>query len=140
MRSGAVLVEMALVLVIFTMLLFGIIEYCRFIFIRQVLVNAGREGARYAVAHTLDASVNADTQARVRAYMAGMDQKLAGFDVQLFQGDADGKKTGEATDAEFGEYVVVQIDCDYDPIVPVLLLMKDRIHLQSKTIMGSEAN
>ena len=42
------LVESALVLGIFLVLLFGIFEYCRFLLVLHVTTNASRDGARYA--------------------------------------------------------------------------------------------
>jgi Flp pilus assembly protein TadG len=50
-RRGQALVEFALVAPVFFLLLFGIIEGGRFIFYYQVLNNATREGARYAIVH-----------------------------------------------------------------------------------------
>jgi hypothetical protein len=46
---GQALVEFALVAPMFFLLLFGIIEAGRFIFYYEVLNNATREGARYAI-------------------------------------------------------------------------------------------
>jgi Flp pilus assembly protein TadG len=46
---GQALVEFALVAPLFFVLLFGIIEVGRFIFYYEVLNNATREGARYAI-------------------------------------------------------------------------------------------
>ena len=48
-RRGAAVVEFALVVPIFLVLLFGIIEFGRLMMVQQVLVNASREGARRAV-------------------------------------------------------------------------------------------
>jgi len=42
-------VETALVLTVFCMLLFGMFEYTRFLFVLQITNNASRDGARYAV-------------------------------------------------------------------------------------------
>ena len=47
--KGQALAEFALIAPIFFMLLFGIIEAGRFIFYYEVLNNATREGARYAI-------------------------------------------------------------------------------------------
>ena len=46
---GQALVEFALVAPVFFLLLFGIIEAGRFIFYYEILNNATREGARYAI-------------------------------------------------------------------------------------------
>jgi Flp pilus assembly protein TadG len=51
-RPAATLVETAMVISIFLMVLFGIFEYGRFVMTRGLMENAAREGARWAVAHT----------------------------------------------------------------------------------------
>jgi TadE-like protein len=48
---GQALVEFALVAPVFFLLLFAIIEGGRFVFFYEVLNNATREGARYAIIH-----------------------------------------------------------------------------------------
>lgn len=53
-RGGAVAAETAVVLMVVLVLMFGILEYCRFLMVRQICENAVREGARQAVVHTGD--------------------------------------------------------------------------------------
>ena len=48
---GQVLAEFALVAPIFFLILFGIIDFGRYVYYVQVLNNAAREGARYAIVH-----------------------------------------------------------------------------------------
>jgi len=48
-ERGVTIVESAIILIMFFMLLFGVIEAGRFLNQRQVLTNAAREGARFAV-------------------------------------------------------------------------------------------
>jgi hypothetical protein len=50
-RRAQALVEFALVAPIFFLVLFAIIEAGRFIFYYEILNNATREGARYAIVH-----------------------------------------------------------------------------------------
>ncbi len=66
LRSGAVIVEMALVLPIFLMLVFGIIEFGRGFMVGQLVTNAAREGARRAI---LDGSTNADITSYIQTFM-----------------------------------------------------------------------
>jgi len=54
-RKGQALTEFALVAPIFFLLLFGIIEAGRFMFYYEVLNNATREGARYAIVNGANA-------------------------------------------------------------------------------------
>jgi Flp pilus assembly protein TadG len=61
---GQALVEFALIAPLFFLLLFGIIEAGRFVFYYEILNNATREGARYAIVHsgpTLGRSTGPDT-------------------------------------------------------------------------------
>jgi len=51
-EQGTTIVEAAVIIVWFFMLLFGIFEAGRFVNTKQVLTNAAREGARFAVAPT----------------------------------------------------------------------------------------
>lgn len=138
-REGAALVEMAFVLVIFLMLLFGIMEYCRFLFYRHIMINAARDGARYAAVHTLEDTVDSATTARVQTMMAGMDGKIPNFKIDIYRADANGNKVGAANTAEFGQYVCVELTGDYVPIAPSLLFMS-KMTLRTKSAMFSEAN
>ncbi|TAK02453.1 MAG: pilus assembly protein [Chloroflexota bacterium] len=49
--AGQALTEFALVIPIFLLVLYGIIEFGRYVYTVQVLNNAAREGARYAIVH-----------------------------------------------------------------------------------------
>jgi Flp pilus assembly protein TadG len=50
-RRGQALVEFALIAPIFFLLVFGLIEFGRAVYTIQILDNAAREGARYAIVH-----------------------------------------------------------------------------------------
>jgi Flp pilus assembly protein TadG len=52
LEKGVTTVEGAVILIMFFILLLGVIEAGRFLSTRQVLTNAAREGARFAVAPT----------------------------------------------------------------------------------------
>lgn len=54
-RRGQALAEFAIVAPLLFLLIFAIIEFGRFIFAYEVLNNATREGARYAIVHGSDA-------------------------------------------------------------------------------------
>jgi hypothetical protein len=140
-RGAAVLVEMAAVVVVFLMLLFGVLEYCRFVFFKQLITNAAREGARFAVVNVPTLStVQADTVARVAQVMASMDKQLPNYKVQVYQADVNGNNIGIPEAAGFGQYIAVEISGDYSPILPSFLFMGKTIKIQSKSMMYSEAN
>ena len=62
------MVEMALVLPVFLMLIMGIIEFGRAMMVSNLVTNAAREGARMAV---LDGSTNAEVQTAVQTFLQG---------------------------------------------------------------------
>ncbi len=139
-RVGAYVVEFAFVVIIFLMVLFAIMEYSRFIFIRQTIEQAAREGARFAVVSTDSPTVEADTIALVKQKMSGVDTMVQNYNCQVYEADSKGTKSGSAADASFGEYVVVQIDCDYKPFLPSFLYLQSTLPLSAKALMYSESN
>jgi hypothetical protein len=139
-RAGAYLVELAVVCSIFFLFLFGILEYCRLIYVRQIVLNATREGARYAVVNATDATLVADTQAVVKTRMCGLDSQTAYYNCQVYMSDASGTNIGAAGSASFGQYIAVQIDYDYTALMPSFLRMGNTIRITARDLMYSEAN
>jgi Flp pilus assembly protein TadG len=139
-RMGTTAVETAAVATVFLMLLFGILEYCRLIYVQQVVYNAAREGARYAIVNTNNSTLVADTQAKVQHYMGGLDKTLQNYSCQVYAADTNGNNVGSPLNAPFGQYICVQVELDYSPIVPSLLFMNQTLTISSKCCMGSEAN
>jgi Flp pilus assembly protein TadG len=66
-RRGAAVVEFAIVAPVFFILVFGMIEYGRMVMVQQILTNASREGARYAV--ILDSNDTTAVQEKVTDYL-----------------------------------------------------------------------
>lgn len=138
-RQGATTVELAFVIVIFTMLLFGILEYCLILYTQNIVENAAREGARYGVVNVTDTTMIADTKTQVQYFMCGLDTKMKNYNCDVYLADATGNNIGTATNAQFGQYVCVDVKVDYVPITPGLLYLK-AFTIRSKSSMGSEAN
>lgn len=144
-RSGATLVETALVLSLLLLFLFGIFEYSRYLLVNQLLANAARDGARYA-------SCNVDKQSNfvtvddptgvtnitsyVRQECKGADKWVSNFAVSVFPCD-NSATTGSYADppvikpkasynswneATFTDRIAVQITCKYQPVLPVVWL------------------
>ena len=65
-RRGVAVVEFALVLPFFILLVFGMIEVGRGIMVSQILTNAAREGAREAI---LEGSTTSQVKTVVRDYL-----------------------------------------------------------------------
>lgn len=142
-RRAATIVEAAMVLSITFLLLFGVFEYCRFVFLVQVAENAVREGARYAIARTGDGTTLSDIQNYVKSQMAGRDKDLSNFSVEVLNVDpATGEAIPNSTwdQTPFGGAIRVRITGTYYPIVPTLIKRQASIAFQASTIMTSEAN
>lgn len=144
-RKGATMVEMAVVITIALMFFFGIFEYGRFVMTKQLMENAAREGARYAVVHTYDGTT-ASIQNYVDAKLSMGRQQLVGYNkttsIQVFAADSAGNVIGGKnwSDSAFGEGIGVQITGTYKPSLPTLLFWNASFTITSKSIMVSEAN
>jgi Flp pilus assembly protein TadG len=138
-RRGAVVVETAVVLSVCLVLVFGVYEYGRIVMMKNLLDNAAREGARYAVVHTGDQTTTS-IQNWVQSYLAGQDAQLQSLTIQVFLADANGNNIGTWTNAQFGQYIAVQIDADYSLMTPTFLMVQSSVHLRCVSAMYSEAN
>jgi Flp pilus assembly protein TadG len=138
-RPGATVVEGAVVISVCLLFLFGIYEYGRFLMMRNLLDHAAREGARRAVAH-VGGLATADIQNWVTSALAGQGQQLQGLNIQVYMADNNGNNAGAWSSAGFGQYIAVQIDGDYAPVLPMFLSMNSTVHIQSKAVMYSEGN
>jgi Flp pilus assembly protein TadG len=67
-RRGAALVETAIVLPIFFMVVLGIIEFGRAFMVAQLLNNAAREGTRIAI---MAGSTNSEVETAVKGFVTG---------------------------------------------------------------------
>ena len=65
-RKAAAVVEFAVVVPVFFLLIFGMIEYGRMVMVQQILTNAAREGARVGI---LDNSTTADVTSAASQYL-----------------------------------------------------------------------
>src|SRR5438045_2938233 len=90
-RPGATLVETAVVISVTLLILFGIFEYCRFVMTKQLMENAAREGARFAVANTYSATTASVQDVTDQKLSAGRGQ-LVGYvkanNIQVVAADA----------------------------------------------------
>lgn len=103
LRRGMTVVEGALVMSVFLLLLFGMFEYCRFLMVLHVTNNAARDGARYAVVNVdkpanfvttnfTDAggTVYPSIQQYVTTRMGGVQRNIQGFRVTSYAVDPVG--------------------------------------------------
>jgi Flp pilus assembly protein TadG len=167
-RRGAAIVEAALVLSVFLMILFSIFEYCRYMMVLHVTHNAARDGARYAAVNVNCPSDQiADRKTAIENYtkdrMLGVQKQVSNLKVAVYPCDSAGlalatpvvrskSSTGAApypdpfgatpytpwNNAVFTERVAVTIKADYKPILPTLLRLMPNWSLSVTAITASE--
>lgn len=167
-RRAASTVEMALVSVLLFMMLFGIFEYCRLLYLIHVAGNAARDTARFAVVHTNGGTMpgdpatigTADLVSLVRtgqigtyvagSGMGGMDANIENLQVEIFAVDPVGLSQTPSVvqpipnthwnNANFSQKIAVRITGNYRPILPTLLFMNSTVPFQTTVLASSEAN
>lgn len=87
--------EFALVLPLFLVLLFGVVEFGLIIYAKGIITQASREGARYGVVYCLTPKTKADIEAYVQNYLQN-----AGF-------------SGATATATLGSTLSVRVDYPY---------------------------
>ena len=142
-RGAAALVEFAFIAIVMVLFMFGIFEYARFVFFLQVVNNAAREGARFAVVHTGDGKTTQDVIDVVNDRMAGRSKELSGYTVTVNNvNPATGAIIANSTwtDSGFGNAINVRITGTYTPILPSFLRTAASINVDVSAMMSSETN
>ncbi len=145
-RRGSTLVEAALVLPVILMFLFGIMEYGRYVMMLQILTNAAREGAHYALSHTQPVTIAGTTSGNNTSDVTNVintalaRQGLSGQTVQIYASDSLGNNLGTWTSAQAGQSVCVRISGNFPVIMGRLLFLPSTIPVVSQAVMRSEGN
>lgn len=168
-RRGAAAVEMGVVGILLFMMLFGVFEYCRLLYVLHVANNAARDAARFAVVHTSGGGAMpgepttigyAELDELVRtgqiggyiagSGMGGMERNIENFTVEIFAADPAGLAEtpavvrpvpgGQWNSATFSQKIAVRISGNYRPVLPSLLFMGSTVPIQVTVMSSSEAN
>jgi Flp pilus assembly protein TadG len=128
-RRGAALVEFALVVPIFFLMVFGMIEFGRAIMVQQVLTNASREGARVAVLDS-PTSTASEVNTTVTSYLqkAGISGATVTIDPT------------NPTAAGYGAPVTVTVQIPFNSVswLPSPWFITGNSQLRAKTVMRRE--
>jgi Flp pilus assembly protein TadG len=140
-RPAASMVETALMLPVCLLVILGVFEYGRYSMVRNIMTEAAREGARYAAVNTASGTT-AGVQTVVTNYLANQQAQLANLVTQVYAADANGNQLAGVAwnNTPFGDTIAVQIDGDYQPVLPVFLNMPSITHLTIVSIVNCEAN
>jgi Flp pilus assembly protein TadG len=141
-RRGQALVEFALIAPVFFLVLFSIVEAGRFIFYYEMLNNATREGARYAIVHGEQSfkptgpphqPSGADVIAKVRQSAVGMAGPALTVTPSWW---TDGTETTPGTN-ERGMTVKVTASYTYSSLIPLVPLPSVTVEAESTLVINN---
>jgi Flp pilus assembly protein TadG len=142
-EHGAVLVEFAMVIGLFFLLVFGMVDYGLGVNTLTQLNNAGREAARLGTVNPNETEM----RNKVLDSLASLDPAELTVTIKCEEpGGVDctnatvGAPPGDVANAETGDSVIVTLDYKYNMITPLPRFLNDdgKFDLQSVTEMRKE--
>jgi Flp pilus assembly protein TadG len=117
-RDGQSLVEFAVVLPVFLLILAGILDFGLGLYSQMTIINASREGARLGV---VEPGNVAAVDARVRAMTTGLDQAQLTINITCERPSGSSFVSCGSPQWQSGDAVVVQVNYDYRMLWPLAL-------------------
>jgi Flp pilus assembly protein TadG len=133
-RRGAAVVEMALVLPIFLMVVLGIIEFGRAMWVSNMVTNSAREGARMAI---LDGSSNTEVRTAVQDFLTtslGVNAADITTTITIVPAEGNPNPGNESANAGSRDLITVEVSLPFDQ---VSLIPGD--YLSGKQLIGRSA-
>jgi Flp pilus assembly protein TadG len=112
-QKGATAVEFAIILLLFISLIFAIIEFGLYLFNKQVITNAAREGARYGIVvrspRWSDAQIVTEVKKFCEDHLVTFGPGTVNIPLPLERDDAN-----ENSQVDFGDSLTVKVTYPYD--------------------------
>ena len=136
--SGQSLAEFALVLPLFLLLFFAVIDFGSAVFTFNSLTNAAREGARLAIVNQDNASIIARAETQVSVAEINAPNVSINFYQQANDGTPDTSST--CSPAAVGCLAVVSFESTYRPLTPIIgnILFKNGVTFTATSILTVE--
>lgn len=136
--TGQSLAEFALVLPIFLVLFFAVIDLGSAIFTFNSLTNAAREGARLAIVNQDTASIIARAEGQVSVAEINAPNVSIDFYEQADDGTADTSRP--CSPAAVGCLAIVSFESTYRPLTPIIgnILFKNGVTFTATSILAVE--
>lgn len=115
-RRGAAVLEMALVLPIFFMVVLGIVEFGRAMMVGQMVTNAAREATRLAI---VDGSTNSAVETWVEEFLTsavGVTAADVTVDITVTAAPGNDDPGGEIGNAQSRDLVQVAVSVPFDKV------------------------
>lgn len=124
-RTGQSLVEFAIVLPIFLLLLFGLIDIGRFVYSVNALSEAAREGTRLGSVAAWTQSCpklprEACVEAVTKARLAGVPGAVAVASCQRYIADAASPSPVARGTCRTNDLLTVKVDADFEVLTPII--------------------
>jgi Flp pilus assembly protein TadG len=119
-RRGQALVEFALVIPIFLLLLMALFDMGRAVFAYNTLTNAAREGARIAIVNQDVNSIRDRAKAQTQIVELDDPSVTIQFRKTNTNGTADMSAGGNCSPAAVGCLAIVSFQATYHPITPLI--------------------
>ena len=137
-RRGQALVEFALVIPLFLLLLVSIFDLGRAVFAWNTLSNAAREGARIAIVNQYKPSI----VARAKQSTAIVELNDPSVTVDFYQVNADGTPdtSKQCALVAVGCLAVVSFEATYQPITPLIgnIVFKNGVTFTARSVLSVE--
>ena len=130
---GSTAIEMALILPVLVLLLFGIVEFGLLFYNQQVITNASREAARAGIVAGSPRVSDGEIQNVVSNYCTNHLVTFGGANDPVVEIDPSGDRTGSS----FGEDLAVTVKYNYGFLVLANFGFAP-INLKAKTVMKLE--
>jgi len=133
---GQALVEMALVLPIFLLVMVALFDLGRAVFAYNTLTNAAREGVRLAIVNQDSASIIA----RAKSQTQIIELSDPSVDIGFWQVNNDGTLGIACSPAAVGCVAIVNFEATYRPITPIVadLLFKSGVTFTATSVLSVE--
>lgn len=139
-RRGQTLVEFALILPIFLLMLMGILDLGRAVYYSSTLSNVARETARDGIVDQTCANLNARAAQRAVG-MANVAVEIEFLDTGTEAFIADCPLVGgELLQDFYGDLIHVTVDYDYRAATPIIGNLVGTIHMQAESKFPVEAH
>lgn len=139
---GQSLVEFALILPIFLLLIMGIVDAGRLIFTYNTVANAARQGARIAIVNQSTTGTNTCDTASATAWSVGcavVSGSILNLDpADVVVGYRDATDTATCTTVQIGCIAVVTVTGTYSPLTPIIGQYIGTVDVSSTSKMGVE--
>jgi hypothetical protein len=136
--GGQALVEFALVIPLFLLMLVAIFDLGRAVFAYNTLTNAAREGARFAIVNQYKPSIIQ----RAKDQTAITELNAPNVDVYFYQVKNDGSPDTSKPCAlvAVGCLAVVTFESTYQPITPIIsnILFKNGVTFTARSVLSVE--